>query len=254
MCCRAKKRRVVAWRRSQKREGGRQRRAGDGERGNDGHGIDVEMAAASSGIGTVCMGTCTQCTETREVWTKRSLQYVCTVVRSARTHRRPPLQEEPVVGRRVRRRENTRAQTKWRHSHLTDIPIHVFAMSLGRLTSGKGEKSKARSVQYAAAVVSSIPTCGRAVRCGAKTCTHAKEVGGLSPHGCTNSHVSAVSSVLTRARDQCGVVQRHTEKKGLLPHEYPSSNSFFSAIPMGRQTTDGPKGDSVAIRGFSNSP
>jgi hypothetical protein len=44
------------------------------------------------------------------------------------------------------------------------------------------------------------------------------------------------------------------ERRGLSPHEYPFSSSFFSAIPMGRQTTDGPKGENVAIRGFSNSP
>jgi hypothetical protein len=36
-----------------------------------------------------------------------------------------------------------------------------------------------QTVQYVATVVGSVPTCGRAVRCGAKTCTHAKEVGPL---------------------------------------------------------------------------
>jgi hypothetical protein len=71
------------------REGGR-RRVGDGKRGNGGHSIDVEMEVASSGISMVCTGSCRQCMDAREVreskrQTKHSLQYVCAMVRSARS-------------------------------------------------------------------------------------------------------------------------------------------------------------------------
>jgi hypothetical protein len=67
-------------------------------------------------IGTARMGSCMQCMDTRKVWeteqcTEHSLQYVCTVVRSAQTCERLQqyvwLEKEPVVCRRVQRHGNT---------------------------------------------------------------------------------------------------------------------------------------------------
>jgi hypothetical protein len=80
--------------------------------------------------------------------TKRSLEYVCAVVRSARTRgsRRETaamcLAGGGACGRSPGTTSQTHAHANEVVAHLTDIPTHVFAMSLGRPTNGKGEGSK----------------------------------------------------------------------------------------------------------------
>jgi hypothetical protein len=140
------KRRVVVRKRPQKGEGGEEggrwraweRRAS---------GIDVEMKAAASGIGTVCMGSWTHCTDAREVReraTDKTLARVC----SARTRgsRRETaamcLAGGGACGRSPGATSQTHAHANEVVAHLTDIPAHVFAMSLGRPSNGKGGRSK----------------------------------------------------------------------------------------------------------------
>src|ERR1700679_199063 len=99
-------------------------------------------------------------------------------------------------------------------------------------------KARTRPVQYVTTVLGNVPTCGRAVRRGAKTCAHAKEVG---EHLTSLKHqftmcIGYRQCIDARKRLVRGDTKTHTERKGFLsPHRYLFSNRQYRSDD-GRRT------------------